>query len=600
MIEGNYQVGEMAPIIFDRDSLRYLAAYRSKGEMPELEMPREEEAVVVRPRRVCIIELIDPPTVVQPMRYYYGEGIKEGEVEGVDYIKTYYKVDLSLCAGCEVMWNMLSHKMGEKTDFEQYKFHNPFIFTDPSVLEWWDVMDDKEFYNFENPRPDDHLLYNLGGVGGAEILEFGSDGGGDWIKWKAYTEYGYKYPWLTESTRTGYGVIEIMPYVGRRRLDKVEPGNQTGKVIDTLLCFDKARITVDCCQKHSDLREVEMWWESQEGLTCAGQEFIFVGGTKMCRVPKLMGLYYLYRVSWFGNSAINVLPTIFGGCPPFEWTLNGVGDLILPTQRGWPDTNVMAWYQAPTDSSIYYQCKPVKIGVKDRCGTSYEVEANCCKVDGAPPMHITYASLIMGKDEEQTLSAWSGCPPFDWDVAGGGSIISKSDDGSSIIYKAPSDNPDCTYNPTTITVRDCCGQSAQIQVYISTWTGTHIAMGIVEWKGCGACYAIGTWPYQHCVVRGDWRKRRWDCMGILINECWSNPDCAILTAAPVSCAPTTPPSPNDCSGSQPKPPSNCWTNQCGCGCLTSQCACDVMSDCRTTEMKEEGCCPINPLTGLPL
>ncbi len=42
---------------------------------------------------ICSITLINAPTIVQPMRY--PEQIHAGEVEGVDYIKTYYTVEKS-------------------------------------------------------------------------------------------------------------------------------------------------------------------------------------------------------------------------------------------------------------------------------------------------------------------------------------------------------------------------------------------------------------------------------------------------------------------------------------------------------------------------
>lgn len=45
VIEGNYQIGDMAPVIFDRASLRYLAAWETrKDQTPKALIKTEEEA----------------------------------------------------------------------------------------------------------------------------------------------------------------------------------------------------------------------------------------------------------------------------------------------------------------------------------------------------------------------------------------------------------------------------------------------------------------------------------------------------------------------------------------------------------------------------
>ena len=52
--------------------------------------------------------LIDPPEEVPPM-VWYEDGIHEGEVEGLDYFKTYYRIVdpgtcTELCRGFEYLY----------------------------------------------------------------------------------------------------------------------------------------------------------------------------------------------------------------------------------------------------------------------------------------------------------------------------------------------------------------------------------------------------------------------------------------------------------------------------------------------------------------
>ena len=538
-------------------------------------------AVGIEPK--CFITLFDLPTIVQPMQYP-GE-IRPEEVEGVDYIKTYYRFDSIDCPGCVLDWNMLGGEnvLNGKEDWELYKFHNPFIFHDATTQEWWDNLasEDKAFYGNVNPRPDDHCLYGLEALGAAEIIEWGRDEQGTYILWKVYTEYGYANPLLISQTRNGYGFMELMPFVGTRRLKPDGTVEFSGEV-----CSAKARITVDCCEKESGLRTVELWWESQWGLTCSGDPFIIVGDSKFCKVPASTAYEAFWNLSMFGNSSLYVFPSIFGGCLPFDWEHSGAGELVVPTQLGTAQIRALARWDRPEGD---FGCHDeMTIEVKDRCNTSYEVRTESC-CSRADPLSIGYTSLLMLCGQQQTFSAIGGCQPYTWSIASGGGTITQ--DG---VYTAPATNPNCTMNPT-ITLMDCCGGSASISLTINCYTGSEVANGITDFR-----YCTFTCEFRDpgCTVKGDWHTRKWQCDGILISDCQTNPSC-LPAGADIGCTGCTQPWINCAGCSTPSaPPANCWTNQCGCACGIT-CTCDVLKDCRTELMKEQGCCPLNPLTGLP-
>src|SRR3989304_6618961 len=48
----------------------------------------------------CAITLYDLPDVVKPMKWYV-DGIQPSEVEGTDYIKTYYRLNTTDCNDCK-------------------------------------------------------------------------------------------------------------------------------------------------------------------------------------------------------------------------------------------------------------------------------------------------------------------------------------------------------------------------------------------------------------------------------------------------------------------------------------------------------------------
>jgi YD repeat-containing protein len=196
---------------------------------------------------------------------------------------------------------------------------------------------------------------------------------------------------------------------------------------------------------------------------------------------------------------------------------------------------------------------------------------------GQTPLTINYSSLSMSCGASQNLSALGGCPPYNWSLSGGGTLTPGGGGNTSATYVAAASNPNCANNAMII-LTDSCRNMADIQLAVNCYSDYD---AILE-QGCECCdpYFDG-WNWWH---PGNWWTRKWGCSGNLKAECISNPGCAIHTAG--ECV----------AGVCDNPTYGCYTNQCG-GKLYFPCG---FYDVRTADMKTQGCCPINPTTGLPL
>src|SRR4030042_70947 len=65
---------------------------------------------------------------------------------------------------------------------------------------------------------------------------------------------------------------------------------------------------------------------------------------------------------------------------------------------------------------------------------------------GQVPLQINYSSLSMPCGASQNLSAWGGCPPYNWSLSGGGTLTPGGGDNTSATYVAPASNPNCANN----------------------------------------------------------------------------------------------------------------------------------------------------------
>ena len=87
--------------------------------------------------------------------------------------------------------------------------------------------------------------------------------------------------------------------------------------------------------------------------------------------------------------------------------------------------------------------------------------------DDAPEPEIGVASKIMGCNEEMDIEVtnpYDGCGPYTWEVSGGGEI--DVNEGASVVYSSPTENPGCGSNPT-FTVTDRWGKQASISVAVN-------------------------------------------------------------------------------------------------------------------------------------
>lgn len=305
----------------------------------------------------CTITLIDIPLAVPPMKDplsgFLG-GIwtaPEGDVFGVDYIKTYYSFDVSKCPTCQdIAWEFL---FTYATPIEARHYFNPITNMD---------------------EPDNHTVYSLSPPAWAELISHGSDDGGNYIIWKAYTE-------TDEYSRTGLGIMLLKAVIS----------DDANKII----CSQQQKVDVDCCLKDASLRAVEIWWE--DFGTC--QPFIYYGSGTICLMPTEVPIYGTGGLNWYGNTypyqPLYSIPEILGSCLPMEWTFSGP-----ITFRGGSKKN---------DNTIFFQINEldcsteVGITLNDRCGNTYTVRGTpCCENPTA--LSINYISLLMSCGGQQTFT----------------------------------------------------------------------------------------------------------------------------------------------------------------------------------------------------
>ena len=532
VIEGNYDVGEMAPIIFDRKPMRFLPVYKEKTGYEVTPMMLKESEVRQRRAKFCTIEFIDMPTTVQPMRYP-GE-IREGEVEGIDFIKTYYQCDLSKCSTC--------NPEGE------------IEFTFDFVIE-----QQVDYYDAE---PNNHCVISQDGGCHGEVIDRGSDQGGNYIRWKVYTE-------SSDYNRSGLGYFLV----------RAKIKTSTGVVA----CLAQYLVGVDCCEK-SGLTQPEIYWEDWQWADCT--EFIYYGQTKLCKVATNISLSHLlwYAAGEGGNAGRFYSIPEGGGCPTYDWTSIGIGSIEVADPWG----RMIIW--RPPETIDCHSFAYVK--VIDGCGgEDYFITESCC--DAAAPVVMSYTSLIMPCGGSQTLGVSGGCGPYQWSLSGGGTLT-PNEATTGAIYDAPESNEGCAFNPT-ITVTDCCGVEDSIQLAVNCYTGDEVAYRVykAKWSNpppstgckyspdCGYFCSVQSWYdryrcdglYLGESYEGLWRYWVHPC-GAISNPCASSSECyAIQFADRIS---------------NPGCPNAGLMNPCG-----------YVEDVRSEDMKNEGCCPINPYTGLP-
>lgn len=208
-----------------------------------------------------------------------------------------------------------------------------------------------------------------------------------------------------------------------------------------------------------------------------------------------------------------------------------------------------------------------------------------CKCQKPYELEILFATSAMLCSESQVLSVdpeAPGFPPYEWDLTGGGSLSTLK--GESTVYTAPETNPNCVGNAEII-LTDACGKSRALHIAVNCYVPPTIAVRYCA-ETVGTCDCI-EWYGGNCIMVGVWgvNLHRWDydCAGNILYEeqaeglsfsmsgdYWGT-DCVMLENCSVYGV-------FSCPGQ----------------------GCNKVRDLRTEEMKQQGCCPANPETGLPM
>lgn len=475
---------------------------------------------------------------VQPMRY--PKEVREGEQEGIDYIKTYYRVEKSNCPSCanDVEWE--------------------FTFN-------YQTEEQIDYYDSE---PNNHCVISQDGGCYGEVIETGEDADGTYVIWKTYTE----------------GMNQNRSGLGYMRFHAVLRNRDTKAIV----CEFTEIIGVDCCIKDG-LEKPDIYWETWQWVECAGGTY---NGT--CAVPDIISRWKLnwYAAGEGGNAGrFYAFPEI-GGCPPYEWSLDGPGSIEVTDPWG----RAIIYHPKASDEP---ECDDVKITVRDRCGNEDFFRAAVC--DFAAPLSLGYTSLQMSCGGAQSLSPIGGVAPFIWSLQGGGTLVVNDDLGLSATYTAPAANADCALNPT-IMVSDCCGTSADIKIAVNCVAGGAEAYRLYEADcipafggGCTGCGNTGCPPPDTWTQGYADHFDTYKCDGTWIAQ--------VAGVFGIGYAYG-----GSCTHGQPYPGDAC-NRVPGCfffgapGCPpNATCTpyhCGEALDKRTPAQKAAGCCPINPYTGLP-
>ncbi len=84
------------------------------------------------------------------------------------------------------------------------------------------------------------------------------------------------------------------------------------------------------------------------------------------------------------------------------------------------------------------------------------------------PLITNYSGLTIACGGSEDFSASGGCPPYNWTLFGGGTLVENGDGSAS--YTAPSSNSGCTNN-AAIALTDCCRNAASIQIAVNCYGG---------------------------------------------------------------------------------------------------------------------------------
>jgi hypothetical protein len=429
----------------------------------------------------CSITLFNLPTVIPPMKWYASGQetfTKEGdawvikdpdgniEVEGMDYLKTYYRLDLKNCSNCSSLLSTVceTKKLASPTC-------HPYTYDASKRLYLGEAVPYFQGHPDSTPPvppdPEDHLIYSFYDSGQAEILKFDHDAQGTYFLWKAYTEWGAYPPTDITFSRTGLGYLLLKLFIQ-------SGGNE--------LCQVETIVKVDCCEKGPNNREIVMFADRatiekwKKGCGNRGDCEIYERCKEYwnwCEVPPELPHDALQETTSFrarpedqSYDEGQEKPPGDGSCLPYIWKLNGLETIDrLRTIEGVGTIEEGGNFK---ESLVYTPpdpigCQEITITVEDRCKTTYQTHLHCCKK--APELEIRYTSLAMLWGSSQTLQAFGGCLPYIWNLVGIGTLT-PSGDGLTALYQAP-DTGSCDDNQPVIELRDCCNSIASITIRLT-------------------------------------------------------------------------------------------------------------------------------------
>ncbi len=556
----------------------------------------------------CSITFINLPLAVAPMKWY-PDGIHtfpDGhvEVEGVDYYKTYYRLDNY--SGIEyVEWRPCD----TETLMADFGFGSgmtnchPFNFVDATLP----VRDVTPIV------ANDHCIYSMATCGG-EVYSWGEDSGGRYFIWKAFTEwsmlgpYAIFYNMLGGVSRTGLGYMQI----------GMKITNQSGSKV---LCENYGVVKVDCCFKPVAQRPHYMYWTT--GVWTPDLGFMLYGDMHLFFVPSELPAEWaaIYQIAK-GGIPLYMVPELVGGCFPYTWSKTNNLDLVV-----WGEQGASATLWIPHTNEVPYggilPCRfSGSVSVHDRCGGTNTLELyGCCdEIDKDPnrkPLEIEITSFSMLCGETQGFGpGGTGCPPYQASLSGVGTLtpVPSITSGDGFYYQAPATWAGGCETAATVTVTDCCGSSASVSFMVNCWGTdedafmTHMFYdegNFSSWCG-GGCGGTGSYVYGK-YIQGYYTT--YDCEGgVNANAVYaggyalcsqpSDGACAVAANAGAYCL---------CVGFCSDCPGNAACQQIPAlihhsywpSGPSQHYDCDTIFDLRTAAMIAAGCCPINPITGLP-
>ena len=559
----------------------------------------------------CSITFFDLPTVVPPMSgrystivftvndldilYNLNDDGSTGSLleEGYEYIKTYYAFSQTDCPECpeKQIWSICETEdldldiTGSEAETELLGLTGavicrPYTFEDSGETIYSPIPTSVDGFRRLTPEvaiANDHCVWSLWAHCQAEILHKGSDSGGTYIMWRAYTEWSNVGRDVVSFSKTGLGYLNFSVNV-----------NPYGQI----LCETENYIKVDCCEKRIEDRRMIMNWTKCTGML----------DTDFCAVPETAPYYYFYTML-FNQMFLMAYPDRDQNCPPYEWSLSGFGKISVD------ETSEINQYCLYTYDYNEVNCfTQMKITVRDRCGEEDSITIGpCCDSPEETPLVLSYATLSMQCSDVQNLTVSGGCPPYSWSVAGGGTITPAADhpSGDQATYEAPDNNANCANNGT-VTVTDCCGKTASVGIAVNCYGGAPALAYYVY----GATWGV---PVPSCTNNGCYEGNRVGCAGLAATR--QGYDCEGLPFEPLRYSTAcTDPVDGFCSVSiipgcsvgsscsQFDPCTKILTTNENCS-VPGTCGpgrhCGDVQDKRSAAMKAAGCCPTNPETGLP-